>query len=721
MAQWLLASFLAVAVADTNPTGSSSCPCVEWAGLQGYIQGGELKYTPPGSTTSYVYPSDYGNLQCKAHDASLAPHCSGASPPAWCNKPWCYVSVANCAGIQPYRSVKFPGSDAYYSYQTCGESNEFTLWAEAMGTDGTVTSDPTAAPRVTELLDVVMDYLWSTRDSLEAQYVQMMANGSVSACSYIDFCPCVECYQNALWQEKIDPATVGAWLRPSVIGQTTQEWNVLTCLVGLVAATYSSVAAKEGQPLERIGYQYFADQKSGSYIGWPAMDWCPTNYDPRFRPWYASGSTGPKDVLIVVDVSGSMGEANRYNLARQAADAVLDTLDWKDYVGVILFHHGLSGLYSERLVPASDVNRNSIKRWLDDQNFRSGGTDFNVALNAAFDIFQASIAAGETSMCQKAIIFLTDGTAEMSNDNFVSVQQQSVTYDAVVFAYALGSGADTTVTKRLSCENRGIFYQVPDGADLSRIMASYYEYFATGQEICQPSFTSYTDVVTNTKLWPVCLPTYDRAAADPSLLGVTCLDLNMIVDPGTIQSESYWDDISCKVSDFTKTCQQLDTSDCRLQRLRAAVGTESVCEGDVPNTCSCMDPDCQDDASFIDEKGYFCDTWVGDDCSKAQEAWGYSAAGQQAALTRCRRSCGRCSMLSPCPTKERCVGTERFSSSGCRACRTDKVSGVDIQGRQMACPGVSTSATPNAGGASASSSSMRLMAVLVLLARFIVA
>ncbi|OLP91042.1 Uncharacterized protein YyaP [Symbiodinium microadriaticum] len=51
-----------------------------------------------------------------------------------------------------------------------------------------------------------------------------------------------------------------------------------------------------------------------------------------------------------------------------------------------------------------------------------------------------------------------------------------------------------------------------------------------------------------------------------------------------------------------------------------------------------MDPDCQDDESFIDEKGYFCDTWVGDDCSKAQETWGYSAAGQQAALTRYRAS-----------------------------------------------------------------------------------
>ena len=70
------------------------------------------------------------------------------------------------------------------------------------------------------------------------------------------------------------------------------------------------------------GYLYFADQMSGSYMGWPTLQWCPTNYDPRFRPWYASGSTGPKDVIVVVDVSGSMGAENRYNLARQATRAL---------------------------------------------------------------------------------------------------------------------------------------------------------------------------------------------------------------------------------------------------------------------------------------------------------------------------------------------------------------------------------------------------------------
>ena len=101
----------------------------------------------------------------------------------------------------------------------------------------------------------------------------------------------------------------------------------------------------------------------------------------------------------------------------------------------------------------------------------------------------SDIAAGSTSVCQKVIIFLTN----------------------------LGSGADTSVTKRQSCENRGILCNVPDGSDLSFIMACFYKY-STGQEMCQPSFTRYR----------VCLPAHDTVAADPRLMGITGINLNVI-------------------------------------------------------------------------------------------------------------------------------------------------------------------------------------------------
>ena len=44
---------------------------------------------------------------------------------------------------------------------------------------------------------------------------------------------------------------------------------------------------------------------------WPGVKDCDA-YDPRYRPWYAAAASGPKDVVLVIDCSGSMaGERNR--------------------------------------------------------------------------------------------------------------------------------------------------------------------------------------------------------------------------------------------------------------------------------------------------------------------------------------------------------------------------------------------------------------------------
>ncbi|CAK9053957.1 unnamed protein product [Durusdinium trenchii] len=227
-------------------------------------------------------------------------------------------------------------------------------------------------------------------------------------------------------------------------------------------------------------------------------------------------------------------------------------------------------------------------------------------------------------------------------------------------------------------------------------MSRYYEYFASGVEICTPSFTHYKDSVTGAELWPSCLPAYDASSGVRGLLGVSCFDLNVMVDPETLKSESYWDDFVCKVSDLTKQCRQLDLNDCTLERLRRAVGPESTCStGSTDSTsnatCPCADPACQDNEDWLDEKGYFCDTWVGDDCSGAMESWGYTAGGQQDILVQCKRSCGVCPQISPCPTEGPCQSTPtKISSSACRHTRTNKVTNNLI---------ISRTSEANAGGA----------------------
>lgn len=564
-----------------------------------------------------------------------------------------------CTGAVPYRSQLFENSDAYYSYQTCGESNQFNTWIQS--------NAASAASEVTELLDVVLGYLWSTRDRVETEQSVL---SQVRGCEFKDQCPCLECsHQSNIWKMKTDFSSVGVNARDDSFG----------CLARPVSQSYMNVAAKEGEPMERVGYIYFSDHASGSYLGWPAVEWCQADdYDPRLRPWYSSGSTGPKDVVIVIDVSGSMQTAGRYVKAKQAAKALIDTLEWKDFADIILFNNGISAQFSsERLVPMFDERRKAAKSWLENQQFASGGTNFKAALEAAFDVISRSVSSGDTSMCQKAILFLTDGEAEFSDGDFAWTRRQAEQLSVAVFTYALGSGADATITKRLACENKGIFYQLQDGVDLSKVMSRYYEYFAAGVEICTPSFTRYKDAVTDAELWPACLPAYDRSS-EKGLLGVSCFDLNVMVDPATMESQDYYDNFVCKVSDLTKQCRQLDLNDCRLEKLRAAVGPASICSAltfsSLPSTCECADPACQDNEDWLDEKGYFCDTWVGDNCYGAMEDWVYSAAGQQAVLAQCKRSCGICPQTSSCQAGQCQLTPNKISSTGCRKERTDKVS-----------------------------------------------
>ena len=88
-------------------------------------------------------------------------------------------------------------------------------------------------------------------------------------------------------------------------------------------------------------------QNFGSFEGfvrtYPSREW-PLNfagfhidYDPRLRPWYIGATSGPKDMVIILDCSLSM-EGKRFHMAKQVAKTVLNTLTKQDYVNVICGH-----------------------------------------------------------------------------------------------------------------------------------------------------------------------------------------------------------------------------------------------------------------------------------------------------------------------------------------------------------------------------------------------
>lgn len=86
-------------------------------------------------------------------------------------------------------------------------------------------------------------------------------------------------------------------------------------------------------------------------------------YDCRLRAWYIEAATSPKDVVILVDVSGSM-TGQRKDIARHVVYNILDTLGTNDFVNIYKFSEQVEAAvpcFNESLVQVSFYycNRNN--------------------------------------------------------------------------------------------------------------------------------------------------------------------------------------------------------------------------------------------------------------------------------------------------------------------------------------------------------------------------
>ena len=69
---------------------------------------------------------------------------------------------------------------------------------------------------------------------------------------------------------------------------------------------------------------------------WGTDEMDPDLFDCRLRPWYLQAAASPKDLFILVDVSGSMTGV-RKEIARHVVLTLLDTLSENDFVNIYLF------------------------------------------------------------------------------------------------------------------------------------------------------------------------------------------------------------------------------------------------------------------------------------------------------------------------------------------------------------------------------------------------
>ena len=92
--------------------------------------------------------------------------------------------------------------------------------------------------------------------------------------------------------------------------------------------------------------QTFFGTSNGVFRIWPAShSKACDDYDTRIRPWFIAASSGPKDIVVVIDKSKSMDIGIRWKLAIDAAKSVIRTLTIADHFGIVLFSNDAHQLW----------------------------------------------------------------------------------------------------------------------------------------------------------------------------------------------------------------------------------------------------------------------------------------------------------------------------------------------------------------------------------------
>ncbi|XP_029973750.1 inter-alpha-trypsin inhibitor heavy chain H5 [Salarias fasciatus] len=204
-------------------------------------------------------------------------------------------------------------------------------------------------------------------------------------------------------------------------------------------------------------------------------------YDGYFVHYFAPRGLPvvPKDVIFVIDVSGSM-IGTKIKQTKQAMNTILGDLREGDHFNIITFSDKVHTWKKGRTVRATRQNVRDAKEFIR-RIIAEGWTNINAALLSAAQLVNPPSSGRLSSHRVPLVIFLTDGEATIgitSGDTILTNAKKSLG-SASLFGLAFGDDADFLLLKRLALDNRGVARMVYEDADAALQLKGFYDEVAS--------------------------------------------------------------------------------------------------------------------------------------------------------------------------------------------------------------------------------------------------
>ncbi|XP_033217688.1 voltage-dependent calcium channel subunit alpha-2/delta-3 isoform X2 [Belonocnema kinseyi] len=240
-----------------------------------------------------------------------------------------------------------------------------------------------------------------------------------------------------------------------------------------------------------LSWQYFGST-TGMLRLYPAMRWKTKKtkdsterlgvdpYDCRIRSWFIEAATCSKDMVILVDNSGSMTGIGK-SIARRTVYAILETLSNNDFVQIMNFSdttQEIVSCFKDRLIQATPENVEKFKDHMV-QMKPEGIANITEAFIKAFTLlknYRETRGCGPQTPCNQLIMLVTDGIASNITEVFETWNwpENGTLIPVRVFTYLLGK--EVTKVREIhwmACLNRGYYVHVHDQEEAREQVLKY--------------------------------------------------------------------------------------------------------------------------------------------------------------------------------------------------------------------------------------------------------
>ncbi|XP_053114685.1 inter-alpha-trypsin inhibitor heavy chain H2 isoform X3 [Hemicordylus capensis] len=188
----------------------------------------------------------------------------------------------------------------------------------------------------------------------------------------------------------------------------------------------------------------------------------------------------PKNILFVIDVSGSMwGLKMRQTV--EAMKTILGDLRSDDQFSVLDFNHNVR-CWRDSLVQASKSQTEAAKKYVEGIH-PNGGTNINDALlRAIFILNEANNMGMLDPNSVSMIVLVSDGDPTVGELKLPTIQKnvkKSIQNDLSLFCLGIGFDVDYDFLKRLATENNGMAQRIFGNQETSSQMKNFYNQVST--------------------------------------------------------------------------------------------------------------------------------------------------------------------------------------------------------------------------------------------------